>query len=75
MSRPNRALPSPLLLHAGGWDELIMVAVGLVLAWVVISTTGRRAPDSAEEDAEAAQSAEQEEDAEAAEEEMKGRPT
>ena len=31
-----------LLLHGSGWDELLMVAVGLVLALVVISVTGRR---------------------------------
>ena len=31
-----------LLLHGSGWDELLMVAVGLVLAFVVISVTGRR---------------------------------
>ena len=35
--------PSPaLLLHGEGWDELIMVVVGLILAFVIISMTGRR---------------------------------
>ena len=31
-----------LLLHGSGWDELLMVAVGLVLAFVVITLTGRK---------------------------------
>ena len=31
-----------LLLHGNGWYELLMVAVGLVLAFVVISITGQR---------------------------------
>jgi hypothetical protein len=31
-----------LLLHGSGWDELLMVVVGLLLAFVVISATGRR---------------------------------
>ena len=30
------------LLHGSGWDELLMVAVGLVLAFAVISATGRK---------------------------------
>ncbi len=34
--------PPVLLLHGDGWDELIMIAVGLFLAFVVISFTGRR---------------------------------
>lgn len=33
-----------LLLHGEGWDDLIMVGLGLVLAWVVISVSGRRRP-------------------------------
>jgi hypothetical protein len=37
------ALPI-LLLHGNGWDELLMVAVGLVLAFAVISATGRKSP-------------------------------
>ncbi len=31
-----------LLLHGNGWDELLMVAVGLVLAFAVITLTGRQ---------------------------------
>ena len=37
-----------LLLHGEGWDELVMVAVGLILAYAVISLTGRRQPADAE---------------------------
>lgn len=29
------------LLHAGGWDEILYVAVALVMAWAIISWTGR----------------------------------
>lgn len=36
------------LLHQGGWDEMLMVAVGLLLAYVVIKTTKAR-EDAAEE--------------------------
>ena len=28
------------LLHAGGWDEILFVAVGLVAAWAIIAWTG-----------------------------------
>ena len=39
------------LLHAGGWDEVLMVAVGLVAAWAIITWTGRsRDYDEDEED-------------------------
>ncbi len=38
-----------LLLHGEGWDELLMVAVGLVLAFVIISATGRRSGDTQDE--------------------------
>ena len=40
-----------LLLHGNGWDELLMVAVGLVLAFAVIRLTGRQrgAADDAQE--------------------------
>jgi hypothetical protein len=31
-----------LLLHEGGWDEVLMVAAGLVIAYAVIVWTGRR---------------------------------
>ena len=30
------------LLHEGGWDEVLMVGVGLVLAYVIIMLTGRK---------------------------------
>lgn len=29
------------LLHAGGWDEILMIAVGLAAAWAIIAWTGR----------------------------------
>ena len=38
------------LLHAGGWDEILFVAVGLVAAWAIIAWTGRSRDDSDEED-------------------------
>ena len=44
------------LLHGSGWDELLMVAVGLVLAFVVITFTGRRTEEPG--DAEAGEPAE-----------------
>lgn len=40
-----------LLIHAGGWDEVVMVGVGLVIAWVIIRFTGRGDPGLDEEDA------------------------
>ena len=46
--------PAALLLHAGGWDELIYVAAGLLIAWAVISLTGRRPPDEVETEEQAA---------------------
>ena len=36
-------MPIVLLLHEGGWDEVLMVAIGLVAAYLVIVWTGRRA--------------------------------
>ena len=39
-----------LLLHGEGWDELVMVAVGLILAYGVVSLSGRRQPAAAEDD-------------------------
>jgi hypothetical protein len=41
-----------LLLHEGGWDEVLMVGVGLVLAYVIIMLTGRKgdAEDAVAED-------------------------
>ena len=38
-----------LLLHEGGWDEILMVAVGLGIAYVVIVWTGRRKQDEEDE--------------------------
>ena len=38
------------LLHAGGWDEMLMVAVGLLAAWAIITWTGRSRDDADEED-------------------------
>lgn len=48
----SAALVGGLLLHGDGWDEVIMVVVGLVGAFAVISLTGRRTDvdDQAEED-------------------------
>lgn len=40
------------LLHAGGWDELLMVGAGLAIAWLIITWTGRSRDDSEEEDEE-----------------------
>jgi hypothetical protein len=40
-------LPFLVLVHQGGWDEMLMVAVGLIVAYAVITWTGRR---SREED-------------------------
>ena len=34
------------LLHEGGWDEVLMVGVGLVLAYAIIMLTGRKADDA-----------------------------
>jgi len=46
-------LPIVLLLHDGGWDEVAMVAIGLVAAYLIIVWTGRRSreDEDAEEDA------------------------
>ncbi|MFN8522365.1 MAG: hypothetical protein U0821_04590 [Chloroflexota bacterium] len=30
------------LLHQGGWDEVIMVAVGLLAAFLIVTWTGKR---------------------------------
>ena len=47
-------VPTLLLLHEGGWDEVLIVAVGLGLAYLVIVWTGRRSrhdeADEADED-------------------------
>ena len=44
--------PAPLLLfrHEGGWDEILMVAVGLGIAYLVIVWTGRKNRDDDLED-------------------------
>ncbi len=34
------------LLHEGGWDEVLMVGVGLVLAYAIIMLTGRKGTDA-----------------------------
>ncbi len=39
-----------LLLHGEGWDELVMVAVGLIVAYGVVSLSGRQQPAEAEGD-------------------------
>ena len=38
------------LLHAGGWDEMLMVGAGLVIAWLIITWTGRSRDDADDED-------------------------
>lgn len=38
------------LLHAGGWDEILFVAVGLVVAWAIIAWTGRSRGDEDDEE-------------------------
>jgi len=40
---------SAALLHGDGWDELVMVVVGLLVAWAVIALTGRRTEQDDEE--------------------------
>jgi hypothetical protein len=50
--------PIVLMLHEGGWDEVAMVAVGLVAAYLVIVWTGRRSQhddDEAETDGDLAE--------------------
>ena len=41
-----------LLLHAGGWDELLMLAGALVLAFFIIKLTSGGRSEEAEEPAE-----------------------
>ena len=43
------APPLSLLLHEGGWDEVLMVAAALGIAYLVIVWTGRRGQDEDEE--------------------------
>jgi hypothetical protein len=42
--------PILLLLHEGGWDEVAMVAIGLVAAYLIIVWTGRRSRDADDAD-------------------------
>ena len=42
--------PLLLLLHDGGWDEVAMVAIGLVAAYLIIVWTGRRSRGADDED-------------------------
>lgn len=39
-----------LVLHEGGWDEALMVAAGLGIAYLVIVWTGRKNQDEDDED-------------------------
>jgi len=43
--RTNLPLPVLLLLHEGGWDEVMMIGAGLLMAYFVIMWTGRRSDD------------------------------
>ena len=43
-------LPLVLLLHEGGWDEVLMVAAALGIAYLVIVWTGKRNQDDEDED-------------------------
>jgi len=44
------------LLHAGGWDEMIMVGIALVAGVAIVYFTGRKRPEEDEEEgAEAAE--------------------
>jgi hypothetical protein len=47
---PDLAPPLLLLLHEGGWDEVLMVAAALGIAYLVIVWTGRRSRDEDDED-------------------------
>jgi hypothetical protein len=38
------------LLHEGGWDEVLMVAVALGLAYLIIVWSGRRKSDEDEDE-------------------------
>jgi hypothetical protein len=41
--------PLALLLHEGGWDEILMVGIALGIAYLVIVWTGRRNEDEEDE--------------------------
>lgn len=49
MTPPDVLPPLALLLHESGWDEILMVAVALGIAYVVIVWTGRRNQDDEDE--------------------------
>jgi hypothetical protein len=42
---PEPSLPLVLLLHDGGWDEVLWVALGLLAAYLIIVWTGRKGRD------------------------------
>ena len=42
--------PYLLLLHDGGWDEVLMVAAALGIAYLVIVWTGRRSRDEEDDE-------------------------
>ena len=46
----NIPVPVVGLLHEGGWDEALMVAVGLILAYGIIMWTGRRSRDDEDDE-------------------------
>jgi hypothetical protein len=43
------ASPTLLLLHEGGWDEVLMVAASLGIAYLIIVWSGRRRNDADDE--------------------------
>ena len=47
---PDPAPRLALLLHEGGWDEVLMVAAALGIAYLVIVWTGRRNQDEEDEE-------------------------
>ncbi len=47
--------PLLAMLHEGGWDEMLMVGVGLVLAYLIIVLTGRKGRDDEALDEDAAE--------------------
>jgi len=38
------------LLHAGGWDELILVGIALIVGVGIVYFTGRKRPDELEDE-------------------------
>jgi hypothetical protein len=45
---PDQVPVLGLLLHEGGWDEVLMIAAALGIAYLVIVWTGRRNQDDDE---------------------------